>query len=235
MAQYIALIHKDDSSDFGVSFPDFPGCITAGSTLDEAREMATEALALHLEGMEEDEKFVPEPSSLDQVMTDPENRDGVVLLVPAPDRARSKSARINVMVPVKTLKRIDSYVKLKGYSRSRFLVDAAEKALSAPVKDKVSREVMTDAMRLARKSIRDVLREKNIKISRVPASKITAAAKEVIDADPDILAEAKANIEARGARPKAKVTQNVTARISPELVAASKRSRAKRAHRAGRA
>ncbi|MBL0942631.1 MAG: type II toxin-antitoxin system HicB family antitoxin, partial [Alphaproteobacteria bacterium] len=34
---YIALIHKDKNSDFGVSFPDFPGCITAGKTLDEAR------------------------------------------------------------------------------------------------------------------------------------------------------------------------------------------------------
>jgi predicted RNase H-like HicB family nuclease len=32
MAEYIALIHKDAGSDFGVSFPDFPGCVTAGST-----------------------------------------------------------------------------------------------------------------------------------------------------------------------------------------------------------
>ena len=28
MRQYIALIHKDADSDFGVSFPDFPGCVT---------------------------------------------------------------------------------------------------------------------------------------------------------------------------------------------------------------
>lgn len=27
---YVALIHKEEGSDFGVSFPDFPGCITAG-------------------------------------------------------------------------------------------------------------------------------------------------------------------------------------------------------------
>jgi predicted RNase H-like HicB family nuclease len=30
---YIAYLHKDRDSDFGVSFPDFPGCITAGKTL----------------------------------------------------------------------------------------------------------------------------------------------------------------------------------------------------------
>ena len=36
---YIALIHKDARSDYGVSFPDFPGCITAGKTLDEAKHI----------------------------------------------------------------------------------------------------------------------------------------------------------------------------------------------------
>ena len=46
MRYYIAVIHKDADSDFGVSFPDLPGCITAGRTLDEACAMATEALAL---------------------------------------------------------------------------------------------------------------------------------------------------------------------------------------------
>lgn len=48
MAHYIALIHKDANSDYGVSFPDFPGCISAGSTLEEARRMGAEALALHI-------------------------------------------------------------------------------------------------------------------------------------------------------------------------------------------
>jgi predicted RNase H-like HicB family nuclease len=37
---YIAYLHKDRDSDFGVSFPDFPGCVTAGKTLDEARRLA---------------------------------------------------------------------------------------------------------------------------------------------------------------------------------------------------
>ena len=41
---YIAYLHKDRNSDYGVSFPDFPGCITAGKTLEEAHRMAAEAL-----------------------------------------------------------------------------------------------------------------------------------------------------------------------------------------------
>ena len=71
MRQYIALIHKDADSDFGVSFPDLPGCVTAGATLDEARDMAEEALAFHIEGLEQDGEAIPEPSSLEAVMADP--------------------------------------------------------------------------------------------------------------------------------------------------------------------
>ena len=73
MATYTALLHKDKTSDFGVSFPDLPGCITAGRTLEEARRMAVEALALHAEGLLEDGDTVPAPSRLDDVMADPEN------------------------------------------------------------------------------------------------------------------------------------------------------------------
>ncbi len=30
--EYIAYLHKDLKSDYGISFPDFPGCITLGGT-----------------------------------------------------------------------------------------------------------------------------------------------------------------------------------------------------------
>jgi predicted RNase H-like HicB family nuclease len=50
---YIAIIHIEPDADFGVSFPDFPGCITAGRTLDEAKDRAAEALTGHIEVMRE--------------------------------------------------------------------------------------------------------------------------------------------------------------------------------------
>ena len=81
MAQYIGLIHKERKSDYGVSFPDFPGAITAGKDLDDARRMAEEALALHIEGMIEDGESLPEPSSLDTIMKDKANKDGVAIVV----------------------------------------------------------------------------------------------------------------------------------------------------------
>src|SRR4051794_33605226 len=78
---YIAILHKDPESDFGVSFPDFPGCITAGRTFEEAREMAREALAGHIAVMRDGGDPVPTPSPLDAVMRDPEFRDGAAFLV----------------------------------------------------------------------------------------------------------------------------------------------------------
>ena len=98
MRPYIALLHKDLSSSFGVSFPDFPGCISAGETLEEARVMAAEALALHLEGLAEDGGAMPEPSSIETVMAERENCDAVAILVDPP-RLASKAMRINITLP----------------------------------------------------------------------------------------------------------------------------------------
>src|SRR5947208_491608 len=38
MTAYIALARKEHASDFGVDFPDFPGCVTAAQTLERARD-----------------------------------------------------------------------------------------------------------------------------------------------------------------------------------------------------
>jgi predicted RNase H-like HicB family nuclease len=89
---YVAILHKDRDSDFGVSFPDFPGCITAGRTLEEAREMAGEALAGHIAVMRDGSDPVPDPSPLDAVMRDPEFRDGMAFLVTVSESANTERA-----------------------------------------------------------------------------------------------------------------------------------------------
>ncbi|MDF0522867.1 type II toxin-antitoxin system HicB family antitoxin [Bradyrhizobium yuanmingense] len=130
MRYYIALIHKDADSDYGVSFPDLPGVISAGSTLDEAREMAAEALALHLRGLAEHGEAVPEPSSLEQIMANADNKDGVAVLIPAPAE-EVKSVRVNITLPADVLSEIDRHVEQQGFTRSGFLAQAAKKALAA--------------------------------------------------------------------------------------------------------
>ena len=129
MRSFIALIHKDAASDFGVSFPDLPGCITAGPTLDEARSMAVEALALHLAGMAEDGEAIAEPSSLAEIMADRANLDGVAILVDAPQEP-AKSVRVNITLPDDLLESIDRHAAANGLTRSGFLARAAQRELA---------------------------------------------------------------------------------------------------------
>ena len=87
---YIAYLHKDRDSDFGVSFPDFPGCVTAGKTLEQASGMAAEALAMHIAGMIEDNEIVPTPSTLDDLKNDPGMKGAVAFLVSVEPHANSR-------------------------------------------------------------------------------------------------------------------------------------------------
>jgi len=129
MSSFIALIHKEAKSDYGVSFPDLPGCITAGRTLDEARALAAEALAFHLEGMIMDGEPIPEPSSLSAIMADAVNKDGVAILVDAPQQ-KSKSVRVNITLADDLLQSIDRHAAENGLTRSGFLARAAQKELA---------------------------------------------------------------------------------------------------------
>ncbi len=128
MTDYIALIHKEPGSDYGVSFPDFPGCVTAGRTLDDAKREAPEALALHIDGMLQDGEALPAPSSLEHVMADRGHRDAVAFLVPSPAR-QARAIRVNVTLPEDILGEIDRAASRQGLSRSAFLARAARRAM----------------------------------------------------------------------------------------------------------
>ena len=123
MTAYVALLRKYPDSDFGVDFPDFPGCVTAGETLEDARRMAAEAIQLHIEGMIEDGEAIPAPSRLDEIMADPHHRDGVAVLIDA--SVRRPAVRINVSLPPDVLEAIDRATD----NRSRFLAEAAREKL----------------------------------------------------------------------------------------------------------
>ncbi len=120
MTSFIGLIRKDADSDFGVDFPDFPGCVSARATLDEARRMAQEALELHVSGEE-----LPGPSSLEAIMADPENSDAVAFLVTLQEPA-DRAVRVSITLPERLLRRIDKRAK----NRSAFLARVAEKGLA---------------------------------------------------------------------------------------------------------
>ncbi|MCA9470996.1 MAG: type II toxin-antitoxin system HicB family antitoxin [Nitrospirales bacterium] len=117
---YVAIIHKDEGSHYGVSFPDFPGCVIAGGTVDDAKNMAAEALALHVEGLQEDGIAIPRPSSLEVIMKSPDFANGVAFLVSLqqPDR----TVRVNLTMTERELPAIDAAAAAQGMKRSTYLV-----------------------------------------------------------------------------------------------------------------
>jgi predicted RNase H-like HicB family nuclease len=121
--EYIAYLHKDRDSDYGVSVPDCPGCITAGKTLDEASRLAPEALALHIQGMIEDGDAVPEPSKVDDIAKDAAKHGAIAFMVSidAPDR----TVRVNITARESQIEKIDGLAEAAGLTRSGYMVRAA--------------------------------------------------------------------------------------------------------------
>jgi len=131
MASYIALIRKTPTDLYSVDFPDFPGCISGGDTLEEAKESAQEALRGHVQVMVDYGDPIPDASSLDDIMEDPDNRDAVAFLIEVPSL---KAKRINISVPEADLPTIDGYASQCRMSRSAFLVWAAKRVIKNHVR-----------------------------------------------------------------------------------------------------
>lgn len=118
-------IQKDPDSDYSVSVPDLPGCVTAGITMNEAVSMAKEAIELHMEGIIEDGAPIPEPGQIDDYVFQEDYRDGTWALIQIdPANLRVKTKRVNVTLPERTLDAIDEQAEVTGESRSRILAKA---------------------------------------------------------------------------------------------------------------
>ena len=71
MKPYIVIVHKDEHSAYGMSFPDAPGCFSAADEIDDIFAMAAEALEGWTEAMREDGLAIPEPRDFGVVRADP--------------------------------------------------------------------------------------------------------------------------------------------------------------------
>jgi predicted RNase H-like HicB family nuclease len=130
--RYIAFIHKDPDSAYGVSFPDMPGCFSAGDTIDEAVRNSVEALSGHVRMLEAEGDRVPSPRDFDAIMGDPElagDREGAMTTIIPLVRDRGSSTRINVSLDLGLLEAIDAAARERGQTRSAFLASAARREI----------------------------------------------------------------------------------------------------------
>jgi len=125
MAQFVGVIHKDKHSEYGVSFPDFPGCVSAGKTMQQAYDMGREALRGHIETMTEFGDALPEQSlTLDEARHHPFARNALTFfMVDAFFPSRAK--RINITMEEDLIRAIDEV----SNNRSQFLSEAARERL----------------------------------------------------------------------------------------------------------
>ena len=127
-----ALVHEGDRA-FGISFPDFPGCVSGGDTIDDAIRRGREALAFHVEGMVEDGDDLPVPRTLTDLRKDQEFREDAegAVIVSVPIDLPGKAVRVNISMDERLLDSVDRAAAASGQSRSAFLAAAARALISS--------------------------------------------------------------------------------------------------------
>ncbi len=126
--RYVAFIHSNTEPGHGISFPDFPGCVSDGDTIDEAVHRGTEALAFHVEGMIRDGEDIPAPRTVQAVEVDQsldEWREGAVVCFVPLILDKGSPRRVNVSLDYGLLQAIDDEANRRGMTRSAFLSSAA--------------------------------------------------------------------------------------------------------------
>jgi len=61
--RYAVVIEWGDHN-YSAYVPDLPACIATGKTVEEVTQLIREAIAIHLEGLQEDGDPIPEPTTL---------------------------------------------------------------------------------------------------------------------------------------------------------------------------
>lgn len=130
MQNYIALVHQDGDSAYGVQFPDVPGCFSAADDLDQLFSNASEALALHLEG-----ESLPPVRSLAEIRAlediAKELAEGAFLVSVPLISLSGRTVRANITMDAGLLEAVDQTADSRGLNRSAYLADLARRDIAS--------------------------------------------------------------------------------------------------------
>lgn len=122
---YKTFIHKGKVG-YGITFPDFPGCVSDGKTIDKVLENGKEVLQLMIDTLYESGQEIPVPGTIDDKWLQEECNDiecvGIISV-----EVPTKQIRINVSMADYVIARVDKYAKAHGQTRSGVLTEAALK------------------------------------------------------------------------------------------------------------
>lgn len=122
MKHFIAVVHKDEDSAFGVHFPDVPGCFSAADDLDDVLANAVEALTLYFEDAD-----MIDARGMAEVRQDAAEdiAEGAFLMAVPLVLPQNKQVRANISLDRGVLAAIDMAAKARGVTRSSFITEAA--------------------------------------------------------------------------------------------------------------
>jgi predicted RNase H-like HicB family nuclease len=118
---------------YGIVFPDFPGCVSAGETLVDVVAMGREALQFHIDSMVEDGDAIPDPTEVDFArlqaeFSDPEDPDDVepwVAVVAVDAVVPAFPDTVPVLIDTGLVQQVDQAVS----NRRQFIMDATRREL----------------------------------------------------------------------------------------------------------
>lgn len=129
--QYVALF-AEEKHGYTVEFPDIPGCVTCGDTLDEAVDHAHESLAAFAEEWTEEGRDMPTPTPKKALLAMPENKGRKAINI-AVNGDGSDFEEFEVVMHTHLLERIEKYSREHGISPADFLAVAAREAIKNDV------------------------------------------------------------------------------------------------------
>lgn len=134
---YYALIHApEEESAWGVTFPDLPGCTSAGDTFENALQQAEDALSGHIAAMAVDGEIIPQPRTFADISTDKVVQQDIAegaVLQNVPYRQVAVRTRVNIMIDSGLLAETDSAAEIAGKTRSGFIEEVLKTRLNQAV------------------------------------------------------------------------------------------------------
>lgn len=130
LVTYVVLLHKASKklAPYGAIFPDFPGYVSSGKTVDEALKNVREGIVFHMEGMLENGEPLPPPTPLEEILSNPEYKVAIACLIHIVPPT-GKLQRVNISIDAGLLAEIDHAAELLGKNRSEFLAESARQML----------------------------------------------------------------------------------------------------------
>jgi predicted RNase H-like HicB family nuclease len=132
VARYVVIVDGKPGA-YGVVVPDFPGCTSAGSSVEEALQNTVEAMTLWAEDARSDGEKIPKPRSIDKLRKDAEVAaalsEGAVLAYVPLVRDAGRPVKANLSLDAGLLEAIDEAAERHGLTRSAFLASAAREKI----------------------------------------------------------------------------------------------------------